>query len=160
MLLSWTKPQHCAEAMTMAERVAKSKAKAFFIDENCHIQNIEVMKTRARPLGIEIVVGDPDNLNPSDVFGAIFQYPGTFGHVRDFTSHIEKLHENKAIAVIAADPLSLTLLKEPGAIGADIAISTQRFGVPIGYGGPHAAYMATKGCLQKINAWATGWHFD
>ena len=71
----------CAEAMTMAERVAKSKAKAFFIDENCHIQNIEVMKTRARPLGIEIVVGDPENLNPSDVFGAIFQYPGTFGHV-------------------------------------------------------------------------------
>ena len=140
----------CAEAMTMAERVAKSKAKAFFIDENCHIQNIEVMKTRARPLGIEIVVGDPDNLNPSDVFGAIFQYPGTFGHVKDFTSHIEKLHENKAIAVIAADPLSLTLLKEPGAMGADIAIgSTQRFGVPIGYGGPHAAYMATKDAYKR-----------
>ena len=140
----------CAEAMTMAERVAKSKAKAFFIDENCHIQNIEVMKTRARPLGIKIVVGDPDNLNPSDVFGAIFQYPGTFGHVRDFTSHIEKLHENKAIAVIAADPLSLTLLKEPGAMGADIAIgSTQRFGVPIGYGGPHAAYMATKDAYKR-----------
>ena len=140
----------CAEAMTMAERVAKSKAKAFFIDENCHIQNIEVMKTRARPLGIKIVVGDPDNLNPSDVFGAIFQYPGTFGHVRDFTSHIEKLHEYKAIAVIAADPLSLTLLKEPGAMGADIAIgSTQRFGVPIGYGGPHAAYMATKDAYKR-----------
>ena len=140
----------CAEAMTMAERVAKSKAKAFFIDENCHIQNIEVMKTRARPLGIEIVVGDPDNLNPSDVFGAIFQYPGTFGHVKDFTSHIEKLHENKAIAVIAADPLSLTLRKEPGAMGADIAIgSTQRFGVPIGYGGPHAAYMATKDAYKR-----------
>ena len=140
----------CAEAMTMAERVAKSKAKAFFVDENCHIQNIEVMKTRARPLGIEIVVGDPDNLNPSDVFGAIFQYPGTFGHVKDFTSHIEKLHENKAIAVIAADPLSLTLLKEPGAMGADIAIgSTQRFGVPIGYGGPHAAYMATKDAYKR-----------
>ena len=140
----------CAEAMTMAERVAKSKAKAFFIDENCHIQNIEVMKTRARPLGIEIVVGDPDNLNPSDVFGAIFQYPGTFGHVKDFTSHIEKLHENKSIAVMSADPLSLTLLKEPGAMGADIAIgSTQRFGVPIGYGGPHAAYMATKDAYKR-----------
>ena len=140
----------CAEAMTMAERVAKSKEKAFFIDENCHIQNIEVMKTRARPLGIKIVVGDPDNLNPSDVFGAIFQYPGTFGHVRDFTNYIEKLHENKAIAVIAADPLSLTLLKEPGAMGADIAIgSTQRFGVPIGYGGPHAAYMATRDAYKR-----------
>ncbi len=140
----------CAEAMTMAERVAKSKAKAFFVDENCHIQNIEVMKTRARPLGIKIIVGDPDSLNPSDVFGAIFQYPGTFGHVRDFTGHIEKLHENRAIAVIAADPLSLTLLKEPGAMGADIAIgSTQRFGVPVGYGGPHAAYMATKDAYKR-----------
>ncbi len=140
----------CAEAMTMAERVAKSKAKAFFIDENCHIQNIEVMKTRARPLGIKIIVGDPDSLNSSDVFGAIFQYPGTFGHVRDFTGHIEKLHQNKAIAVIAADPLSLTLLKEPGAMGADIAIgSTQRFGVPVGYGGPHAAYMATKDAYKR-----------
>ena len=140
----------CAEAMTMAERVAKSKAKAFFIDENCHIQNIAVMKTRARPLGIEILVGDPDSLDPAEVFGAIFQYPGTFGHVRDFTNHIEKLHENKAIAVIAADPLSLTLLKEPGAMGADIAIgSTQRFGVPVGYGGPHAAYMATKDAYKR-----------
>ena len=140
----------CAEAMTMAERVAKSKAKAFFIDENCHEQNIEVMKTRARPLGIEIIVGDPNSLNPTKVFGAIFQYPGTLGHVRDFTSHIEKLHENKAIAVIAADPLSLTLLKEPGAMGADIAIgSTQRFGVPVGYGGPHAAYMATKDAYKR-----------
>ena len=140
----------CAEAMTMAERVAKSKAKAFFIDENCHIQNIAVMKTRARPLGIEILVGDPDSLDPTEVFGAIFQYPGTFGHVRDFTNHIEKLHENKAIAVIAADPLSLTLLKEPGAMGADIAIgSTQRFGVPVGYGGPHAAYMATKDAYKR-----------
>ena len=140
----------CAEAMTMAERVAKSKEKAFFIDENCHPQNIAVMKTRARPLNIEIIVGDPDNLSPSSVFGAIFQYPGTFGHVRDFTKHIEKLHENKAIAVIAADPLSLTLLKEPGAMGADIAIgSTQRFGVPVGYGGPHAAYMATKDAYKR-----------
>ena len=140
----------CAEAMTMAERVAKSKAKTFFIDENCHTQNIAVMKTRARPLGIEIVVGDPDNLNPSEVFGAVFQYPGTFGHVRDFTDHIEKLHANKAIAVVAADPLALTLLKEPGAMGADIAIgSTQRFGVPVGYGGPHAAYMATKDAYKR-----------
>ena len=140
----------CAEAMTMAERVAKSKATTFFIDENCHTQNIAVMKTRARPLGIEIVVGDPDNLNPSEVFGAVFQYPGTFGHVRDFTDHIEKLHANKAIAVVAADPLALTLLKEPGAMGADIAIgSTQRFGVPVGYGGPHAAYMATKDAYKR-----------
>ena len=135
----------CAEAMTMAQRVSKSKAKGFFIDENCHPQNIAVMKTRAEPLGIEITIGNPDDLDAAAVFGAIFQYPGTYGHLRDFTPEIAKLHDTKAIGVIAADPLSLTLLKEPGAMGADIAVgTTQRFGVPIGYGGPHAAYMATK----------------
>ncbi len=135
----------CAEAMTMAQRVAKSKATAFFVDENCHPQNIAVMKTRAQPLGIEIIVGSPDDLDPSAVFGAIFQYPGTHGHLRDFTDTIAALHENAAIAVMSTDPLALTLLKEPGAMGADIAVgSSQRFGVPMGYGGPHAAYMATK----------------
>jgi len=135
----------CAEAMTMAKRVAKTKAMGFFIDENCHPQNINVMKTRAAPLGIEVIVGNPDDMDASAIFGAIFQFPGTFGHLRDFTAEIAALHENKAIGVIAADPLSLTLLKEPGAMGADIAVgSTQRFGVPVGYGGPHAAYMATK----------------
>jgi len=135
----------CAEAMTMAQRVSKSKVKAFFVDENCHPQNISVMKTRAAPLGIEVIVGSPDDLDASAVFGAIFQYPGTYGQLRDFTDEISKLHEHKGIGIISADPLSLTLLKEPGAMGADIAVgSTQRFGVPIGYGGPHAAYMATK----------------
>jgi glycine dehydrogenase len=136
----------CAEAMTMAQRIAKTKAKdRFFVDENCHPQNIAVIKTRAEPLGIDVVVGNPDDLDAETVFGAIFQYPGTYGHLRDFTALIEKLHAAKAIGVISADPLSLTLLKEPGAMGADIAVgSTQRFGVPVGYGGPHAAYMATK----------------
>ena len=135
----------CAEAMTMAQRVSKSKVKGFFIDENCHPQNIAVMKTRAAPLGIEITVGKPDEMDASAVFGALFQYPGTPGHIRAFTDDIAKLHETKAIGIVAADPLSLTLLKEPGAMGADIAVgSTQRFGVPVGYGGPHAAYMATK----------------
>ncbi len=135
----------CAEAMTMAQRVAKSKATAFFVDENCHPQNISVIKTRAQPLGIEVIVGSPDDLEADTVFAAIFQYPGTYGHLRDFTPEIEKLHENKAVGIISADPLSLCLLKEPGAMGADIAVgSTQRFGVPFGYGGPHAAYMATK----------------
>ncbi|SHF11894.1 glycine dehydrogenase [Litoreibacter ascidiaceicola] len=135
----------CAEAMTMAQRVAKSKATGFFIDENCHPQNIAVMKTRAAPLGIEIIVGNPDDLDPSSVFGAIFQYPGTHGTLRDFTDEIAKLHEQSSIGIISADPMALTLLKEPGAMGADIAVgSTQRFGVPVGYGGPHAAYMATK----------------
>ena len=135
----------CAEAMTMAQRVSKSKAKAFFVDENCHPQNIAVMQTRAAPLGIEVIIGAPDALEADKVFGAIFQFPGTYGHLRDFTKQIAALHAEKAIGVMSADPLSLTLLKEPGAMGADIAVgSTQRFGVPVGYGGPHAAYMATK----------------
>ena len=140
----------CAEAMTMAQRVSKSKAKAFFVDRDCHPQNIAVIQTRAAPLGIEVIVGNPDKLEADKVFGALFQYPGTYGHVRDFTDHIAKLHEAKAIAVMSADPLSLTLLKEPGAMGADIAVgSTQRFGVPMGYGGPHAAYMATKDAYKR-----------
>jgi len=140
----------CAEAMTMAQRVSKSKAKAFFVDRDCHPQNIAVIQTRAAPLGIEVIVGDPDKMDASQVFGAIFQYPGTYGHVRDFTSLIEDLHAHKAIAVVSADPLSLTLLKEPGEMGADIAVgSTQRFGVPMGYGGPHAAYMATRDAYKR-----------
>ena len=139
-----------AEAMTMAQRVAKSKAKGFFVDENCHPQNIAVMKTRAAPLGIEVIVGNPDDLDPAAVFGAIFQYPGTYGHVRDFTDEIARLHEHKAIGIVIADPLALTILKEPGAMGADIAVgSTQRFGVPMGYGGPSAAYMACKDAYKR-----------
>ena len=135
----------CAEAMTMAQRVAKSKANAFFVDENCHPQNIALIQTRAAPLGIEVIVAAPDALEADKVFGAIFQYPGTYGHLRDFTPQMEALHAAKAIGVVTADPLALTLLKEPGAMGADIAVgSTQRFGVPVGYGGPHAAYMATR----------------
>jgi len=135
----------CAEAMTMAQRISKSKAKAFFVDKHCHAQNIAVMRTRAEPLGIEIIVGDPaEDHDPTQVFGAIFQYPGTYGVVRDFSDCMEALHANKAIGIVAADPLALTILKEPGAMGADIAVgSVQRFGVPMGFGGPHAAYMAT-----------------
>ena len=139
-----------AEAMTMAQRVAKSKSTAFFIDENCHPQNIAVMKTRAAPLGIECIVGAPDDLEAEKVFAAIFQYPGTYGHVRDFTDQITALHEAKALGIVIADPMALTLLKEPGAMGADIAVgSTQRFGVPIGFGGPHAAYMACRDAYKR-----------
>ena len=139
-----------AEAMTMAERVAKSKAKGFFVDENCHPQNIAVMQTRAAPLGIEVIVGDPAKLDPSRVFAAIFQYPGTLGQLTDFTPHIAKLHEAGALGIVIADPLMLTLLKEPGAMGADIAVgSTHRFGVPMGYGGPSAAYMACKDAYKR-----------
>ena len=134
-----------AEAMTMAERVAKSKARVFFVDENCHPQTIGVIQTRAAPLGISVVVGDPEKMDPTAVFGAIFQYPGTWGHVRDLTALIEALHAAKAVAVVATDLLALCMLKEPGAMGADIAVgSSQRFGVPMGYGGPHAAFFACK----------------
>jgi len=140
----------CAEAMTMALRVAKSKAKAFFVDRDCHPQNIAVIQTRAAPLDIEVIIGDPDKMDASAVFGALFQYPGTYGHVRDFTSHIAALHDAGALGVVTADPMALTLLKEPGAMGADIAVgSTQRFGVPEGYGGPHAAYMACKDAYKR-----------
>ena len=139
-----------AEAMTMAQRSAKSKANAFFVDRFCHPQTIAVIKTRALPLGIEIIEDMIDNLDPSKVFGAIFQYPGSYGHVRDVSAEIAALHEAKAIAVVATDLLALTMLKEPGAMGADIAIgSSQRFGVPMGYGGPHAAFMACKDDLKR-----------
>jgi glycine dehydrogenase len=135
-----------AEAMAMAARVAKSKSTTFFADENCHPQNIALLKTRAEPLGWTVVVGDPlRDLDANNVFGAIFQYPGTYGHVHDFTEVIGKLHAAGAIGVVVADPLALCLLKSPGEMGADIAVGcTQRFGVPVGYGGPHAAYMAVK----------------
>ncbi|OYU39373.1 MAG: glycine dehydrogenase (aminomethyl-transferring) [Pseudorhodobacter sp. PARRP1] len=134
-----------AEAMTMAERVAKSKARAFFVDEHCHPQTIGVIETRAKALGITVIVGDPETMQPAEVFGAIFQYPGTWGHVRDLTPWIDALHAAKAIAVVATDLLALCMLREPGAMGADIAVgSSQRFGVPMGYGGPHAAFFACK----------------
>ena len=122
------------------------KSAKAFVDADCHPQTIALIQTRAEPLGWTVIVGHPlADLVPSDVFGAIFQYPGTHGHLHDFTDVIGKLHAVGAIAVIAADPLALTLLKSPGEMGADIAVgSSQRFGVPLGYGGPHAAYMAVK----------------
>ena len=142
----------CAEAMTMARRISKSSSNNFFVDQECHPQNIEVLRTRAEPLGLTIIVGNPEkDLNYSDCFGAIFQYPGTHGFINDFTKNIASLHANNAVAIISADPLSLTLLKEPGEMGADIAVgSTQRFGVPQGFGGPHAAYMATKEAFKRF----------
>jgi glycine dehydrogenase len=139
-----------AEAMTMAERTAKSKARGFFVDQGCHPQTIAVIRTRALPLGIEVIVDAPEALDTAKVFGAIFQYPGTFGHIRDFTAEIEALHAAKSITIVATDLLALTMLKEPGAMGADIAIgSSQRFGVPMGYGGPHAAFMSCKDDLKR-----------
>src|SRR5690348_8440206 len=140
-----------AEAMALARRVTKSKATAFFIDEECLPQTIAVLKTRAKPLGRRIVVGDPfKDLDAEKVFGALFQYPGVCGAFHDFSEPMAKLHAAGALAVIVADPLALTLLKPPGEMGADIAVgSMQRFGVPMGYGGPHAAYIATKDAYKR-----------
>lgn len=140
-----------AEAMAMAQRVAKSKKTAFFVDADCHPQTIAVVRTRAEPLGWEIVVGDPEkDLDPGRVFGALLQYPGSSGAIRDFRKLASALRAADALTVMAADPLALTLLASPGEIGADIAIgSTQRFGVPMGYGGPHAAYLATRDAHKR-----------
>ncbi len=135
-----------AEAMSMAHRISNSEKTVFFVDKDCLPQTIAVVRTRAEPHGWTVKVGDPfTELNTGDVFGALFQYPGVCGHCHDFTAVISRLHEAGAIAVVAADPLALTLLKPPGEMGADIAVgSMQRYGVPMGYGGPHAAYMATR----------------
>ncbi|MEM9141322.1 MAG: aminomethyl-transferring glycine dehydrogenase subunit GcvPA, partial [Pseudomonadota bacterium] len=140
-----------AEAMAMAERQSKSKAEVFFVDHQVLPQTLSVLRTRAEPLGIQIVTGDPfADLVPGEVFGALFQYPGLDGAFHDFSALIADLHEAEALAVLAADPLALCLLTPPGEMGADIAIgSTQRFGVPMGYGGPHAAYMATRDAHKR-----------
>ena len=135
-----------AEAMTLCRRVAKSKGDVFFVDQDCLPQTIDVVQTRAAPLGLKVVVGDPHtDLEQHQVFGVLLQYPGVSGEVRDLTAVIDAAHEQKALAVVAADLLALMLLRSPGDMGADVAIgSTQRFGVPLGFGGPHAAYLATQ----------------
>ncbi|MDC0079953.1 aminomethyl-transferring glycine dehydrogenase [Pseudomonadota bacterium] len=137
-----------AESMTLAHRVGKSKSKIFFIDQNCFPQTISVVTARAKPIGIEVTVGDPQQLSDlkeETYFGALLQYPGNDGAVRDFSQEIETMHEQNGLVIMAADLLALTLLKSPGEMGADIAIgSSQRFGVPLGFGGPHAAFMAAK----------------
>jgi len=140
-----------AEAMALAERVASNKSKSFFVDAQVHPQTLSVLRTRAEPLGWNLVVGDPlADLNGADVFGGLLQYPGTSGAVRDLRPAIAALRARGALAVVAADPLALTLLASPGELGADIAIgSAQRFGVPMGYGGPHAAYMAVRDALKR-----------
>ncbi|HEX4997281.1 MAG TPA: aminomethyl-transferring glycine dehydrogenase [Terriglobia bacterium] len=135
-----------AEGMALARRVSTSKSMQFFVDRDAHPQTLAVMATRAEPLNWTLVVGDPQtDLAGGDFFGALFQYPGTYGDVRDLREAINAVHAKGGIAVVAADPLALTLLTPPGELGADVAIgSTQRFGVPMGYGGPHAAYISTR----------------
>lgn len=140
-----------AEAMSMTYGLSKTKANAFFVSAACHPQTIQVVKTRAIPLGIEVIVGDHRLFDfGKAVFGALLQYPATDGTVYDYREFIAKAHAAKALVTVAADPLSLALLTPPGEFGADIAVgSTQRLGVPLGYGGPHAAYFATREAYKR-----------
>ncbi len=146
-----------AEAMTMAQRVAKSKSNCIFVDKDCHPQTIGVIQTRAEPLGIEVVVGDvfaTDNaqsaINKTDWFAVIAQYPGSTGEVRDLRDLAACAHDKKALLIAASDLLALCTITPPGELGADIVIgSAQRFGVPMGYGGPHAAFFATRESFKR-----------
>ncbi|TOP96846.1 aminomethyl-transferring glycine dehydrogenase [Vibrio parahaemolyticus] len=134
-----------AEAMTLCKRAGKSKSNVFFVADDVHPQTIEVVKTRAKFIGFEVLVGSLESLPEQDVFGALVQYPSTTGEVRDLTDIIVKAQANKTLVTVATDLLASTLLKPAGEMGADVAIgSAQRFGVPMGYGGPHAAFMATR----------------
>ena len=142
-----------AEAMYMCRSTDRSKRTAFFVDRGCHPQTIAVVRTRAEPLGVTVIEGDASALDPEaqSLFGALVQYPATDGVVRDYRGIAERLHKAGALLVMAADPLALTLLASPGEQGADIAVgSTQRFGVPMGFGGPHAAYMAVRDSLKRL----------
>ncbi|RJX69692.1 glycine dehydrogenase (aminomethyl-transferring) [Vibrio sinensis] len=134
-----------AEAMTLCKRAGKSKSTTFFVADDVHPQTIEVVKTRAKYIGFDVLVADIDTLPEQDVFGALLQYPNTTGNVRDLTDVIAKAQANKTLVTVATDLLASALLKPAGEMGADVVIgSAQRFGVPMGYGGPHAAFMATK----------------
>jgi len=134
-----------AEAMAMARRITRSGPDCFFVDADCHPQVIDVVRTRAQPLGIDIMVGDPaTDLAPAEVYGALLAYPGSSGAVRNLQPVIEALHGTGAIAAVTADLLACCVLQPPGEQGADIVVgSSQRFGVPLGFGGPHAAFLAT-----------------
>jgi len=140
-----------AEAMHLAHEEAAKGAKRFFVSELCHPQTIEVVRTRAWPLGIEVVVGDHETYDfGEDTFGVVLQYPATDGRVLDYRAFCERAHAAGAMVVAAADLLSLALLTPPGEWGADVAVgNTQRFGVPMGFGGPHAAYMAARGAFKR-----------
>ena len=142
----------CAEAMALAFGAKRSgEANKFYVARDCHPQNLAVITTRARAIGIQVCLFDPDSPENFDQgFGVLLQYPGTSGTVRDLSEVISKTHAAGALAIICADILALCLLKTPGEYGADIAVGTsQRFGVPLGFGGPHAAYLAVSDALKR-----------
>lgn len=141
-----------AEAMTLSKRMSKAKkANVFLVDKNVHPQSISVIETRAEPLGYEVIVGDVSELiDQHEAFGVLVQYPGTHGDVNDYAELIDKVHAKKALFCAAADIMSLVMLKSPGELGADVVFgSAQRFGVPMGYGGPHAAFFATRDAYKR-----------
>ncbi|MCW2500803.1 MAG: glycine dehydrogenase, partial [Frankiales bacterium] len=140
-----------AEALTLCRRQSKAAADAVFvIDADCHPQTIAVVQTRALPLGLRVQVMDLSTDLPSNMFGLLVQYPGSSGALRDLTPLVAAAHERGALVAVAADLLALTLLQSPGDAGADVAVgSSQRFGVPLGYGGPHAGYMAVRAGLER-----------
>ncbi len=140
-----------AEAMTLARRSTKHEGTVFFVDAECHPQTVAVVATRAEPLGIEVVVGDPaTDLDPAAAFGVLVQHPGSTGLVRDLRPVIEAVHAAGGLAIVATDLLACTLLVPPGELGADAAVgSSQRFGVPMGFGGPHAGFLATRDRFKR-----------
>jgi len=139
-----------AESMTLCKRATKNKSNAFFVSSDLHPQTIDVIRTRAEYIGYDIITGSAEELADHDVFGAILQYPSTTGTVQDLTDIIEQAHAKKTLVTVASDLLSLTVLKAPGEMGADVVIgSAQRFGVPMGFGGPHAGFMATRDKFKR-----------
>jgi glycine dehydrogenase len=141
-----------AESMAMCFSLRKDPSvRAFFISRACHPQTIAVVETRAEPLGVDVIVGDHDSWGfTTPIFGALVQYPATDGKIFDYSDFVKRVHEHQALAVVAADLLSLTLLVSPGEFGADICVgSTQRFGVPLGFGGPHAAFFSTRDKFKR-----------
>ncbi len=139
-----------AEAMTLAKRSAKSKSNVFFVSNGVHPQTVEVLKTRAEPMGIELVFGDDAQAASTDGFGVLLQYPDTFGNVRDYRAVADAVHARGGLVAVATDLLALTLIAAPGEWGADIVVgNSQRFGVPFGFGGPHAAFMACKDAFKR-----------
>ena len=134
-----------AEAMTLAKRASKSKSEIFYVDENAFQNTINILQTRADPLGIQIKIGPVEQSSKEECFGVYIQNPGSDGRIRDYSKLVDLIHSNQGIAVFGTDLLALTLIKPPGEMGADIVIgSSQRFGVPLGCGGPHAAFMSVK----------------
>ncbi|MGB5600099.1 MAG: glycine dehydrogenase, partial [Thiothrix litoralis] len=140
-----------AEAMTLCKRSNKLKSKQFFVSSDVHPQTIDVLKTRAEHFGFELIIGNPaTELAQHEVFGALLQYPGTTGEVGDLEALIKQAHAQKALVCVASDLMALVMLKAPGEMGADVVVgNSQRFGVPMGFGGPHAAFFATKDAFKR-----------